>query len=294
MSKVVCFGEVLWDIFPDGSKKIGGAPLNVALRLNAFGNEVAMISAIGNDENGQKLLGYLNSNGLNTSCIQKKEAYSTGEVTVLLNSKGSATYKIEHPRAWDKIELLGKLRSVVAQADALVFGSLIARDSVSRETLYALIKLANYSIFDVNLRPPNYSKDILVDLMHKADFIKFNDEELYEIASCLNTEYRGLEQNLMFIAKKTKTNHICVTKGEHGAVLLYKDKLYYNSGYQIKVKDTVGAGDSFLGTLVSQLLIDENPQKAIDIACAVGAMVAESEGANPKISIEDIYNFMLV
>ncbi len=38
----VCFGEVLWDVFPD-HKKIGGAPLNVALRLNSFGNNHVML-----------------------------------------------------------------------------------------------------------------------------------------------------------------------------------------------------------------------------------------------------------
>ena len=44
--KVVCFGEVLWDVFPN-HKKIGGAPLNVALRLHSFGADAAVISRIG-------------------------------------------------------------------------------------------------------------------------------------------------------------------------------------------------------------------------------------------------------
>jgi fructokinase len=44
MSKVVCFGEVLWDVFPT-HKTIGGAPLNVALRLHSLNNEVAIISS---------------------------------------------------------------------------------------------------------------------------------------------------------------------------------------------------------------------------------------------------------
>ena len=60
----------------------------------------------------------------------------------------------------------------------------------------------------------------------------------------------------------------------------------------IKVKDTVGAGDSFLGTLISQLLNQIKPQDAIDYACAVGALVAQSEGANPKISPLEIESFM--
>lgn len=294
MSKIVCFGEILWDIFPNGDKKIGGAPLNVALRLHSFGNEVAMVSAVGDDEEGQKLLKYLEENGLNTSFIQRKYNYSTGAVTVKLNAKGSASYTIEHPRAWDKIEENQTLKALVSESDALVFGSLVTRDMVSAKTLFSLIESSKYRIFDLNLRPPHYSKEILIKLMNAADFIKFNDEELYEVADYLDSKYKGLEQNLIFISKKTHTNHICVTKGEHGAVLLYNYELYYNSGYKIKVKDTVGAGDSFLGTLISQLLNGKSPQKAVNMACAVGAMVAENEGANPKISIAEVHNFMSV
>ncbi len=292
MSKLVCFGEVLWDVFPNGGKKIGGAPLNVALRLAAFGNEVTLASAVGKDESGNELLDYLEESGMSVYHIQKKDNFSTGEVAVTLDKKGAATYEIVHPRAWDKITLTDALKSVITESDALVFGSLITRDDVSKNTLYSLIDLSRYNIFDVNLRPPHYTENELLHLMEKADFIKFNDDELYEIAAYLNSKYKGLEQNLKFIAEQTNTPNICVTKGQHGAVLLYKDKLYYNSGFKINVKDTVGAGDAFLGTLISQLLNNINPQEAIDMACGAGALVAQSQGANPKLSLGDINNFV--
>ena len=64
--------------------------------------------------------------------------------------------------------------------------------------------------------------------------------------------------------------------------------IYQNNGYKITVADTVGAGDSFLATLIDCLLKKENPQKAIDTACAVGALVTKNHGANPKISLEEI------
>mgnify|MGYP001817327738 CR=1 FL=1 len=291
MANITCFGEVLWDVFP-GNSRIGGAPLNVALRLHSFSHNVSMISAVGADEKGNKLLKYLEDHNLDTSNIQISEEFATSEVLVTLNSKGSATYEIVHPRAWDKIKLTETLKEVVNNSDALVFGSLVSRDETSKETLYTLVELSDYNIFDLNLRPPHYSKDVLIYLMNCADFIKFNDDELYKVARYLDSKYNGLEQNLKYISEKTNTQHICVTKGEHGAVLLYDSELYYNSGYQIKVKDTVGAGDSFLGTLISQLLNNVNPQKAIDLACVVGAMVAQSEGANPKLSSKGIQDFI--
>ncbi|AUC22372.1 carbohydrate kinase [Polaribacter sejongensis] len=290
MSKIVCFGEVLWDVFPT-HKKIGGAPLNVAVRLKSFKNDVAMVSAIGNDELGKLILNYINDLKINADAVVILEDYTTGEVAVTLNEKGAATYEIVHPRAWDKIPLTTAAATLVKQADAFVFGSLITRDTVSKNTLYQLLKLTKYAIFDVNLRAPFYSKEILVALMEKADFIKFNDEELYEVSAFLGSPFHNLEQNIHFISEKTKTAHICVTKGEHGAVLLYNNALFYNSGYKIKVVDTVGSGDSFLASLISQLINGSAPQKAIDFACAVGALVAQNEGANPIITENEVVQF---
>lgn len=291
MKNVVCFGEVLWDVFPT-HKKIGGAPLNVANRLQALGNEVTMISAIGKGENGAKLLNYIKDVGINPGCVQVHDDYKTGKVKVMLNDKGSASYDIKYPRAWDKIRLTEINKNAVKNSDAFVFGSLATRDESSRNTLFKLIELAKYKIFDLNLRPPYYTKELLIKLMNEADFIKFNDDELYEVSGYLDSKYRSMEQNIRYIAKKTNTKHICVTKGHHGAVLLYDDKFYYNSGFLIKVIDTVGAGDSFLGALISKLLNKAKPQEAIDFACAVGALVAQNDGANPKITLSEIDTFI--
>ena len=289
--KAVCFGEVLWDIFPDKAR-IGGAPLNVASRLSATGIETEIISRIGTDQKGKEILAYLKRNNVGTENIETVATYPTGMVKVTLSRSGSATYEISYPSAWDKIEVSESSMNSVRKADVFIFGSLVCRDEISRNTLFHLLESANYKVFDINLRPPHYQKEVLQQLMQKADFIKFNDEELFEIAVMLGSLFNSLEQNLLFISEKTNTKSICVTKGSHGAVLLSEGKLYYNSGYQIKVKDTVGAGDSFLASLIAKLLTKENPQKALDYACAVGALVAGSEGANPKLEVEEIKKFM--
>jgi fructokinase len=288
---IICFGEVLFDVFPT-HKKIGGAPLNVALRLASLGINAQIISRVGNDEIGRELLAFIKKNGVDTDTIQIDENLSTGEVIVQLNEKGSASYTINYPVAWDKIICIPEDEIMVKKADALVFGSLVCRDSVSQNSLLEIINYAKYAVFDVNLRAPFYTKEILINLMMQSDFIKFNDDELYEISAFLNSPYHSLEQNILFIAEKTNTKHICVTKGSHGAVLYYNEKMYYNSGYKIDVVDTVGSGDSFLAGLLSKLLYDKNPQEGIDFACALGAIVAKNEGANPKISSKEINDFM--
>jgi fructokinase len=289
--KVICFGEVLFDVFPSYTK-IGGAPLNVALRLTSLGIDAQIISRIGNDALGKELLDFLVVNKSSTETIQIDESLATGEVLVQIDVQGSASYTINYPVAWDAIEANTVTTNAIKNADAIVFGSLVCRDERSYNSLQKLLKLAPYKIFDVNLRAPFYSQALLINLMRQSDFIKFNDDELYEICGYLNSPFCTLEENIFFIAEQTQAKSICVTKGPHGAVLYYNEQLYFNSGYQICVADTVGAGDSFLAGLLSQLLVNEQPQHALDFACALGAMVASNEGANPKISNASIKKLM--
>ena len=83
MSRIVCFGEVLWDVFPN-HKTIGGAPLNVALRLSSFHNDVVMVSAVGNDDDGKKILDYMEANNVGTDFVQINTSQKTSQVHVSL------------------------------------------------------------------------------------------------------------------------------------------------------------------------------------------------------------------
>ena len=289
--KILCFGEVLFDVFPSYTK-IGGAPLNVALRLASLGLEAQIISKIGNDALGKEILAFIQANNMSTETVQIDELLATGEVLVQLDDRDSATYTINYPVAWDDIEVTSAVTNALKSADALVFGSLACRDERSYNSLQIMLKTASYKIFDVNLRTPFYSQALLINLMQLSDFIKFNDDEFYEICSYLNLPFQSLEENILFMAGQTQAKSMCITKGSQGAVLYYNEQLYFNSGYNVNIVDTVGAGDSFLAGLVSQLLINEQPQKALDFACALGAMVASHEGANPTISNDSITKLM--
>ncbi len=285
--KVTCFGEILWDVFPS-EKKIGGAPLNVALRLHSFGVETTVISAIGDDQDGKAAIEYLDRRQLDTIHIQINKTNKTGCVNVLLDSQGSATYEIERPVAWDFIELTEEAISNVKTSDAFIFGSLVGRNETSKNTLLQLIEHAKLSVFDVNLRPPYYSIDLLVELMNKSDVIKCNDDEIIEITSSLGFKNGALEERVHFLSEKTSTNTICVTKGGEGALLFHNNQFFRNTGYHVTVADTVGAGDSFLASLVFKLLFKDNIQEALDFATAVGSLVASKNGANPSVSLNDI------
>ncbi|WP_343694539.1 carbohydrate kinase [Flavobacterium sp.] len=290
--KAIAYGEVLWDVFTN-KKKIGGAPLNVALRMKSLGCDSAMISSVGNDENGKIIIETVKNLGLETAAIQITEDFPTGLVNVILDKTGSATYEIKYPSAWDKIEINDMAKTLVNEADVLIYGSLVCRDEVSRKTLQELLQTNVYKVFDVNLRKPHYTYEILVELMNEANFVKFNDEEILEIAKALKSPFTTLEENINYIAELTKVEAMCVTRGKDGALLFWNNQFYENKGYPIVVADTVGAGDSFLAGLITSLLTGNEPQKALDFACAMGALVAGSPGANPEISQAKIEELML-
>ena len=289
-NKIICFGEILWDIFEDG-KKLGGAPFNVTNSLKDLGADVEFISRIGKDFLGNEILKELKSRGVSTIFLQEDPIYPTGKVTVSIDSDGSAKYEIDNDSAWDYIEKEAKTVKMVSDASAFVFGSLIAR-AKSFEALNSFLKVSKFSIFDINLRPPFYNQSLLIDLMNKSDMLKFNDEELDIIANGLESPFNSIDKNIEFIAERTKTKIICVTKGKYGAVLYHHGDWFYNNGYRVKVKDSVGAGDSFLATLINGLIEKEPLQKTIDYACAMGALVANSFGANPTISMNDLESFI--
>ena len=287
MSRVVSFGEILWDKLPSG-KEPGGAPLNFAYRLNSFQNSLSIISKVGDDLLGKELIEFLKKNKLDTEHIQIAKIHKTGEVNVSIDKKGIADYDILNPVAWDDIVYNTKIEKLVKNCSIFVFGSLITRNETSRDTLKELLKIAPFKLFDVNLRSPYYNLNLIEELMVSSDFIKFNLEEITEISSIYNKKKISLESMIKTISKETKTNEICVTMGEKGACYYTNNSFYFQDGFKIKVLDTIGAGDSFLATLIEGILNNTKPQEVLKKACAVAAIVTSKKGATSKVSLNEI------
>jgi len=279
MNTVLCFGEILWDTFEDG-KKAGGAPMNVATHLKQQNVDTGFASRIGNDASGDELVGFLKQNDLfSEGLIQRDEKYPTCEVTVELDEHQHATYIIPQPVSWDDIELSSFLTHAAVHSSAVIFGSLACRSEVSRDTLLNLLdETQALKIFDVNLRAPHYTLSTIETLTAKADVIKMNEEE----ASLLIGGSNGnLRDKIEEFRSKYHPKTICVTRGEHGAIVWHDHEFYESPGCPVQVGDTVGAGDSFLATFVAGLLKNEPMQQLVDNACSVGSFVASKRGANP-------------
>lgn len=278
MKTVLSFGEVLWDAFGD-EKKAGGAPMNVARHLVQQGVNVKFASSVGTDQSGVELDDFLKNNGLYTDLIQHDDKLPTCEVTVQLDEHNTATYIIPEPVSWDNIRLTPLLIQDAKDCAAIVFGSLACREETTRNTLTDLLyETSALKIFDVNLRPPHYEQSTIEALAAKADVIKMNEEEAALLIRGSNSD---LKANILEFRAKYHAQIICVTRGEHGAIIWHDNQFYEHSGFKVEVADTVGAGDSFLATLIAGILKNDAMPVILERACRVGSYVASQRGANP-------------
>lgn len=159
-SRLVIFGEVLFDHFPDGSVVLGGAPFNVAWHLQAFGLSPLFISRVGNDPLGQQIKTHMSEWGMSTCGLQLDSSHPTGTVDVQID-RGEPSYNIVEGCAYDFIDrsALPSMRD----RGFLYHGTLAIRNSVSEKTLKAIKDEHNLSIFvDINLRPPWWNRKSVV------------------------------------------------------------------------------------------------------------------------------------
>ncbi|MCB0636796.1 MAG: carbohydrate kinase [Lewinella sp.] len=291
MTRFVAFGEVLWDLLPTGAK-VGGAPLNVVLHLRKQDVEAQIISKIGQDARGEQLREYLRAQGLDLTLIAEDEDYPTSTVLVKLDEGGHGSYEIVPHVAWDYMALKANAITAIERADALIFGTLAARNKVSREVLQVYLEHARARVLDVNLRPPNYQPDTVKLLMDKADVVKMNEEELDLISSWTAEGLTTIEGKMDHLLATYRIKTVLVTLGAEGAICLEKGQFFRHPGYPVEVVDTVGSGDAFLAAFLAAYYQHKGVPAALDLACATGAYVASQAGANPDYQFSDIEAFL--
>ena len=284
--QVVCFGEILWDILPNEVLP-GGAPMNVAYHLKKLGLEPALITRIGTDDWGKKLVTLMDQNNISSDFFQLDDTLETGKVNATINQNKEVTYDIVKPVAWDNIQWEDKLETLVSGADYFVFGSLATRSEISRDTLFRLLEIAKFKVLDINLRAPHYNRPIIEQLLDKINLLKLNQAEL-ELITGWFTTYQSDIDRIKVLQDKFSIPNIVVTKGENGSLFNCNGMVHTHSGYQVIVADTIGSGDSFLAALLAKLLADYTPGEALSFAGALGALIAGYNGACPDYNIEEI------
>jgi fructokinase len=277
---------MLWDCLPSGPVA-GGAPMNVALNLHQLGLHSRLISAVGNDEDGEKLLAFLSDFNLPLDLIQTKEDHDTSKVLVNTDDPENIKYTIVSPVAWDFINWDERSDAAVEDADAFVFGTLGVRNPGSLKTLLRLLHHPTLKVFDANLRPPFYDFEVIETLLGFADVLKINEDELEIFADYFETE-PTIEGLCFHLDQHFPMEIICVTRGSKGALIYQKGKIVEHPGYVVQVHDSIGAGDAFLSGFIKTYLEEKSPEEILDFACKLGAFVATQKGGTPRYREADI------
>jgi fructokinase len=274
MNQFPCvFGEVLFDHFPDGSRVLGGAPFNVAWHLQAFGQAPLFISRVGQDAEGDGIRIAMQDWGMAIDALQADPELPTGRVAVSFDD-GEPSYDIVHPCAYDAISEI----NINKGCSLLYHGSLAARDETSRQALLALKEQNPAIIFvDVNLRPPWWNKQQVLEMLDAADWVKLNTDELMQ----LHPGQKDIHELARSFIKKHTLQGLILTHGARGAELLSHDgtEVFVAPEKTTEVVDTVGAGDAFASVVMLGLLNDWDASLTLQRAQAFASGIVGNRGA---------------
>lgn len=293
MKKIIVFGEILFDNFIDSSI-LGGAPLNFAIWIKRLllSSEVFMISSVGNDELGKKALELISQQNINTDFISINAKLKTGIANVFLDKFNNPDYEIVENVAFDDISCDKKCLETANSCDVFYCNMLSLRDDRSYNSFLQLLPniKAKYIVFDMTLRKQFYSKNKLEKVLNFINILKVNEEEFLLIKTLF---YKGLSLNedelILKISKDFCINTICLTKGEKGASLFINDNFYHKiPDKNIKIVDTVGAGDSFCAALIYGLLMQYSVDDILNISFELAKNVIQHKGATPNLNLSKI------
>lgn len=288
MKYVVGMGEALWDCLPEG-RKIGGAPANFAYHASQFGLQSMAVSAIGNDDLGQEILDVFKEKHL--SYYLPKVAFPTGTVQVTLDAAGVPQYDICENVAWDNVPFTPELEEIAKQTYAVCFGSLAQRNEVTRHTIHRFLQAMpdnenTLRVFDINLRQQFYNKEILEQSFRLCNILKINDEELVIVKRMFDYEGLHEEEVCRQLIKDFDLKMLILTCGTNGSYVFTAQESSFLPTPKVEVADTVGAGDSFTGSFVAQILLGKSVREAHQRAVQVSAFVCTQHGAMPVLPKE--------
>lgn len=286
---ILGIGELLWDLLPEGPR-LGGAPANFTVMAGRLGSHAAILSRIGRDDLGRKAVETLDPLPADTGFLQVDPVHETGRA-VLAFRDGQPEYTFPEPSAWDFLELSDAWVRLAERADALCFGSLAQRSLESRQTIQTLAAQAKahcVRVFDVNLRAPFYSSEVVQESLELATVVKMNDGEVPLVLGLLGLQGFDAENPAALRLGAAKLldefptlKMVAVTRGGAGSLLVRRDAWHEHPGIAVKVADTVGAGDAFTAAMTHSLLNNADLATLNEAGNRWGSWVASQPGAMP-------------
>lgn len=278
-------GDILWDCFPEG-RKIGGAPANFAYYMKQFGFESLMISAVGEDELGAEIHETLDRIGLDH--LLQTVDYPTGTVMIELDENGIPSYRIIENVSYDNISYTEQIDQIAKKCTVLCFGTLAQRNSVSRDSIRRFLQAMpqtdeTYKVFDINLRQNFYDKEIVAESLRLCNVFKVNDEELAVVKDMFGYSGDDDQEVCRQILSDWDLKYLILTCGTSGSYVYADGEESFLPTPEVEVADTVGAGDSFIGTFMALILKGATVKEAHKLAVAVSAYVCTQYGGMCQI-----------
>jgi fructokinase len=277
----VIFGEVLFDVFEDGTAVLGGAPFNVAWHLQGFGLRPLLISRIGQDEHGELVLMRMHQWQMDTQAVQIDPVYPTGRVDVSIQD-GEPRYEIPADQAYDKISSALVIDLISDLPCSLLYcGSLAQRDAVSRKTLQRLMLKRELPVFvDINRRPPWLDENNISKTLHAAACVKMNEAELAAQTGLPVTDEITLQRAAKLLRNQHHIENVIITRGDKGASHVSAAGMQTALARRVQgFIDSVGAGDAFAAVCLLGQVRQWSVASTLARANAFASIICEQRGA---------------
>ena len=265
---LVSIGEALIDFIPDRagcafsevgafSPKLGGAPANVCGAYAKLGGKARMLTQLGDDPFGHKILNELREAGIDVESIRLTDEANTALAFVSSGANGERTFSFYRKPSADMLYRAEYVTDeTMADAYALHFCSVSLGDFSMKQAHVAAIGRARAEgsivSFDPNLRFPLWSDrnalhDTVLEFLPMADVVKISDEELPFLTGT-DDIHKALPKLLV-----GNVRLVLYTLGKDGATALTADGEAHVDGLPGKAVDTTGAGDGFAGSFLWML-----------------------------------------
>jgi fructokinase len=286
---ILALGEILFDVFP-GYRRLGGAPFNFAFHLKQLGLPVRFVSRVGEDRNGREIRAAVKAHGFNPADLQVDARHATGTVAVSLNDTGVPTFDILPNVAYDYIDFTPAVGSLLEDCALIYFGTLIQRTDRGFKNLQGILsarKSNTKCLYDINLRPGGYTKQVVRESLIHADLLKLNEEEL-DVLKSMHGQKHDEDRFVADLREHYAIEVVALTRGQSGSTLFTADGRFDAATPPVEnIVDTVGAGDAFAAVLAAGYLRGLSDPKTLNAATRLAARLCTVAGAIPDGS--DLY-----
>ena len=299
-------GENLIDFIesPDGrfTANLGGGPFNIAKTLARQGQNVGYLTPVSTDQMGDRLAAELQADGVALLAPRSKAPTSLALVSLVNGQPGYQFYRQKTAERQVSNTLLNRI--IPKQATAFQLGSLAltsGKDADAWAQIYrAKHQRGLFTSLDPNIRPDfikNRRKYLARFgwILPKTDLLKLSDEDLNWLDPT-----RSLEDAAEYLRAQHHIPLLVLTRGADGATGFTPEGRFDVPALKAApFIDAVGAGDTFMGTLLAQLstagLLSRDalvaaPQSQLrpilEAAAKAAAMNCETSGCNPPYSAD--------